>query len=402
MFSLRNLMRIARGVALHSNPLYVQFYITSRCNLTCQQCNIIYANSDVRECTLPEIERIAENLAEIGVAIVLLTGGEPFVRRDVPEIVRAFVRRGIHVRMQTNGLTSDEALARCVENGGRDISISLDSLQPEIQDAINGGFPNSWGKAIDAISRVTRHLPPAESFAAFGCVFGPRNIEDVEDVVRFGTAIGWYTSLVPIHVTQPHRPMNFRTYDQSLAFRPEHCARVEAMLNRLSRMKREGFLLYDSDEYSEDIRRFVRNEPIQWRRRNRQVCDSPSLYFAILPNGCFAVCCDHRLPGEPLPVYAPDFPRRFKSREFRTRVAAVAGQCPGCMFGSFPEITITARYWSAALERARVFLGKPSAKDWPVSPDRLREIAREILVARAGHAEPAEGETQETCPRTLR
>ena len=112
MFTLRNKIRIAQGLVLRSNPLYVQFYITARCNLTCQQCNIIYANSDVRECTLTEIEKIAENLAEIGVAIVLLTGGEPFVRKDLPEIVNAFVRNGIHVRMQTNGLASEAELAR--------------------------------------------------------------------------------------------------------------------------------------------------------------------------------------------------------------------------------------------------------------------------------------------------
>src|SRR3990167_4079281 len=103
MFSIINRLRIARGLFLKSNPLYVQFYITARCNLTCEQCNIIYSNSDVRECTLEEIEKIAENLAKIGVAIVLLTGGEPFVRKDLPEIVKIFIRSGIHVRMQTNG-----------------------------------------------------------------------------------------------------------------------------------------------------------------------------------------------------------------------------------------------------------------------------------------------------------
>src|SRR5438034_6078586 len=102
VFSLKNRLRIATGIALRTNPVYVQYYITARCNLTCQQCNIIYANSDVCECTLDEVQRMADNFARMGVAMVLLTGGEPFSREDLPQIIGAFESRGVHVRMQTN------------------------------------------------------------------------------------------------------------------------------------------------------------------------------------------------------------------------------------------------------------------------------------------------------------
>lgn len=382
MFSLATKKRIGTGLLLKSNPLYVQFYLTARCNLTCQQCNIIYANSDLRECTLLEIEKIAENLAKIGVAIVLLTGGEPFLRKDLPEIIAAFVNNGIHVRMQTNGLASEDAFARCVAAGGRDISISLDTVRNALQDDINGGFPGSWERAIKTIAMVTRYLPPEESFAAFGCVITPLNIEDVEDVVAFGTRIGWYTSLVPIHVTTEAMPMNFRTYDQRIDFRPEHVEPVTALLARLHQMKLDGALLYDSDEYLDDIRRFAAHEPTRWRRRNDDVCDSPGMYFAILPDGRFAVCCDHRLPGAPVPTYADDFPAAYRDGAFRKRVTDVARACDGCMFGSYPEITITARYWSATFERIRVFAGRAPRREWPLTETQLTEIAADVLASR--------------------
>lgn len=384
MFSLANKARIARGILLKDTPLYVQFYITARCNLTCEQCNIIYANSDVRECSLDEIERIAENLAKVGTAIVLLTGGEPFVRQDLPEIVRAFSSRGIHVRMQTNGLATEQAIAKCVEYGARDISISLDSLRPDLQDSINGGFPDSWRRALRSVSVLSRYLPAEDNFAAFGCVLSPRNIDEVAQVIEFGTRAGWYTSLVPIHVTERHRPMNFRTYDESLRFRPEHYDRVSALLRRVHEMKSEGYLLYDSDEYLADIDRFVRGEPIRWRERNGGVCDSPGLYFAVLPNGCFSVCCDHRLPGAQVPVYGADFVQAYRETQFRSRVVKVASECSGCMFGSFPEITITARYLQATLERAKVFLTTQPKRPWPITVDALEEIAADI---RSTHAQ---------------
>lgn len=161
MFSSLSRKSLFKAAVFKNTPIYVQFYTTARCNLTCQQCNIIYANSDVRECSLDEVERIADNFAKLGVAIVLLTGGEPFIRKDLPGIIRAFESRGVHVRMQTNGLATEEQIAEAVEAGGKDISISLDSLIPDTQDHINGQFSKSWYAALQTMAWFTKYLPKA-------------------------------------------------------------------------------------------------------------------------------------------------------------------------------------------------------------------------------------------------
>lgn len=221
MFSNLSKLTLAKAALFQNAPIYVQFYITARCNLTCEQCNIIYTNSDVKECSIDEIKRIADNFAEMGVAIVLLTGGEPFARKDLPEIIYAFESRGIHVRMQTNGFASEEQIHSAIEAGGKDISISLDSLNPGVQDKINGEFNKSWNQAIKAISTFTKLLPKENSFASLGCVLQPYNLSDIEDVVKFGTAISWFTSLVPVHVSDYAHPRGFRTFDSNLRFRSE-------------------------------------------------------------------------------------------------------------------------------------------------------------------------------------
>ena len=147
MFDLNTNLKLAKGILLKTNPIYVQFYITARCNLTCQQCNIIYANADMEECDLDKIKMIAQNLSKLGVSFVLLTGGEPYMRKDLPEIIKIFTENDIHVRMQTNGFANEEKIHESIENGGRDISISLDSLKPLIQDKINYDF-KIRGKSI--------------------------------------------------------------------------------------------------------------------------------------------------------------------------------------------------------------------------------------------------------------
>jgi MoaA/NifB/PqqE/SkfB family radical SAM enzyme len=377
MFSYKSKLSLAKATFFQNTPVYVQFYITARCNLTCEQCNIIYANSDVRECSLNEIERIADNFVEMGVAIVLLTGGEPFARKDLPEIIYAFESRGIHVRMQTNGFATEEQIAKAVESGGRDISISLDSLNPEKQDNINGDFSKSWHKALNTMALFTKYLPKKNSFASLGCVFQPKNMQDVEQVVEFGTAASWHTSLVPVHVTDYANPRGFRTFDQSLKFKPEQYESAEYIIEKIRKMRNEGYLLYDSDEYLDNIKLFIKEQSLTWRRRNENICDSPNLYFAILPNGEFSPCCDYRLKNS-YPIYNKNFLNTYKNKVWREEVKNVVKNCEGCMYGSYPEITISMRFMQAKLQRIKTFLTSPPKKNWPLTYDFLIEKAESI------------------------
>ncbi|MFY9224433.1 MAG: radical SAM protein [Blastocatellia bacterium] len=380
VFSLGTKVRLARSLLLKTHPIYVQYYITARCNLACEQCNIIYGNADVREATVEEVNKIAENLAHIGVSVVLLTGGEPFVRKDLPEIVKAFHKQNIHVRLQTNGLASKENIKLCVEAGANDISISLDSLQPDIQDIINGEFSNSWEKALRAVSYVNE-LFPEDAFAAFGCVLAPRNFEQVPDVIRFATEIGWWVSLVPAHTTSSDQPLNFRTYDPALKFTPELYPKLDKVLNQVHEMRESGYNVYDSDPYLADTRRLVRGERVKWRDRNNGVCDSPNLYFAILPNGNMAVCCDWRMKSQ-ISVAASDFPIRFFDLQTQEEAQNIAASCPGCLFGSFPEITISSRFLKPMLKRALFFNQKnPKRKLKKVSLEDLLALAEKLRKA---------------------
>ena len=377
MFSNRSKLTLARAALFQDAPVYVQFYITARCNLTCQQCNIIYANSDVAEVSLDDVNRIADNFVKLKVAMVLLTGGEPFTRRDLAGIVHAFESRGIHVRMQTNGLADEARIQEVIESGGRDISISLDSLWPANQDLINGGFAKSWHSALKAMATFTKYLPKENSFASLGCVLQRENLGDVEDVVRFGSAVSWFTSIVPIHVTTFDKPMNFRTFDQTKRWKPHELPYVDEAVQRVRTLRNEGHLVYDSDQYLDDIKRFAAEKPTEWRKYNKGVCDSPNLYFAVLPNGQFAPCCDHRLSNG-ISTFDPAFPEIYRSRTFSEDVYKITSACSGCMYGSYPEMTISMRYLKAKLERIRIFLASPPPKKWPLTYEEMLQIAKRI------------------------
>jgi len=369
---------LARSVIFKNNPLYVQFYVTARCNLRCEQCNVIYANADQEECSTEQARKIAHNLAEIGTSIVLLTGGEPFIRNDIVEIAEAMINAGVHPRLQTNGLASDIQLRRMVEVGAHDISISLDSLTPALQDQINGGFDGSWYDAVSRIAFINQTFPQ-DSFCALGCVLSPANLNQIIPIIEFANQIGWWVSLVPAHQTNSHNPRSFSTFDPALVFPEESYDQVRSVLRQVRELRNAGSNLYDSDEYLADIERFITREPIRWRRRNDDRCDSPNLYFAIQPNGDMAVCCDYRLSSR-FPTFAENFPEKYASGEMFGEARAIASACSGCMYGSFPEITISARYYRAMAERAALFLkGGDHRKLVPMSTDQIIDIARETL-----------------------
>ena len=142
-------------------------------------------------------------------------------------------------------------------------------------------------------------------------------------------------------------------------------------------MRKQGYLLYDSDQYLDDMKRFIRNDKTSWRDKNNGVCDSPNLYFALLPNGEFSPCCDFRLNNS-YPAYAPEFPKIYKDIAFREEVRQITSACQGCMYGSYPEMTIAMRFMAAKLQRVRTFLTKPPKKYWPFEYEELLDIARHI------------------------
>lgn len=346
---------LVSNALVRTSPAYVQYYVTARCNLRCQQCNIIYANADQAELATKDAVSVVKNLAAIGTSVVLLTGGEPFLRPDLDVLVAESIRGGMHPRLQTNGIAKKQDLEKVVLAGANDISISLDSLRPKSQDKINGDFENSWLAAIETIASVSQ-IFPADSFAVLGCVIAPDNLDEIRDVIRFATEIGWWVSLVPAHATKAHLPRGFSTVDKRVKFSTDGIERVKSLIEEVLEMKSSGHHVYDSEAYLQDIVPFLETGQTRWRDRNGGVCDSPRSYFAVTPDGSMSVCCDYRL-SEPFPVQSQEFIDLYFGERMFSQAQDIARRCSGCMYGSYPEITTSLRFGKAAADRLKIFLG---------------------------------------------
>jgi len=117
----------------------VVWNITQRCNLKCIHC---YAHAKNRsyenELTTEEGKALLDDLAQFGVPVILFSGGEPLMRKDLPELARYAVGLGMRAVISTNGtLITREKAKLFKEIGLSYVGISVDGLE-EVNDRFRG------------------------------------------------------------------------------------------------------------------------------------------------------------------------------------------------------------------------------------------------------------------------
>jgi radical SAM protein with 4Fe4S-binding SPASM domain len=137
-----------------ASPVYaVSWNLTQRCNLHCAHCYMsAFAAADAsQELSTAECRRVIDEIAAVNPNVFLiLTGGEPLLRRDLFELAACSADRGFTVVLGTNGVLLREAQARQMRQSGiQGASISLDSADAGKHDAFRR-LPGSWRAAVRA------------------------------------------------------------------------------------------------------------------------------------------------------------------------------------------------------------------------------------------------------------
>jgi len=115
---------------------YVRLSVTDRCDLRCFYC-MPDGFKDFEEpeswLTFDEIERVIRCFTELGTHRIRITGGEPLVRKDLPELARRLSRleRLEDLSLSTNATQLERNAADLAEAGISRINVSLDTLRPE-------------------------------------------------------------------------------------------------------------------------------------------------------------------------------------------------------------------------------------------------------------------------------
>ena len=130
-------------------PFQVSLEVTHRCNLSCKHC---YIDTPVRdEFSLDEFKDVLDQLAAAGTMYLLLTGGEPLLRRDLFDIALYAKEKGFITMLLTNGTLTTPWIAREIQRlEPVFVGMSLHGGTPDTHDAITKK-PGSFAATIGAI-----------------------------------------------------------------------------------------------------------------------------------------------------------------------------------------------------------------------------------------------------------
>ncbi|OGX15642.1 MAG: hypothetical protein A2166_02610 [Omnitrophica WOR_2 bacterium RBG_13_41_10] len=370
----RTKLLMLKGALTKKVPIYVQFAVSNRCNLRCSMCSALDSRKAEQELGLPEIERLAGILKELDVAILILTGGEPLLRNDLAEIIRLFARRGLEVRLQTNGILINESKVKELTDAGlKEVTISFDSFDAKKYDEITS-VNGSWDKIIQGIALFSQYLPKKGNISGINTVVSKKNIEEVPKLIEFATRIGFYISLIPVHISGSNDKFIVRKDAPDFRFNTQEYEVLDRIYAKIVEMKREGFNVYNSYRFLSESKEFLKSGQVNWH------CDSPFLYFSISPAGNFLPCVD--IPTS-ISMLEDDFVQKFRSKEFINSIRDMVNKCSGCMYGCYPEVTYFCNDVKVFMERAMDGIRMQNSRRKPYEYNELLGIIEEIKAKEA-------------------
>ena len=222
---------ITERIWMESSPLRTLFWnATYACNFNCAVCFTNGGAPFTDELTTREAIDTFKKAHSAGVRKIIISGGEPFMRKDLVEILAYMGGIGLEARIASNGsLLTDDILRRLKdETLVQSFQISLDTLGPELYSEFHGVSPerlNSILSTIESIKKYGFHTTVSTRLT-------PRTLPGIPDLMDRASEEGWATFTVhfPLHTGRSNdtfpQDMDFISllepvFDQFLAL-PEH------------------------------------------------------------------------------------------------------------------------------------------------------------------------------------
>jgi len=140
-----------------AKPYWVFISLSHNCNFDCQMCGVkkIIKGQELEAGLVKKI--LFEVAGWQADCTVLFTGGEPFLRKDIFDIIGQSVSLGLKTEVVTNAsLITDSAIAgRIIDSGLANIAVSLDGARPQTHDYIRR-MPGAYARAITAVNYLSR------------------------------------------------------------------------------------------------------------------------------------------------------------------------------------------------------------------------------------------------------
>lgn len=185
------------GAEAGAPPLrMIAWEVTRACNLVCVHCRAeaIY-EPPPGEWTTEEAYRFLDEVASFAKPVIILTGGDPMMRKDIWDIARHGTDLGLRMVISPNGtLITPETPEKMKEAGIMKVSISIDGSSPEVHDKFRG-VPGAFEGALRGIG----YLREAGIGFQINTTVTKHNLHDLKNLLQLVQEIGadaWHVFLL--------------------------------------------------------------------------------------------------------------------------------------------------------------------------------------------------------------
>lgn len=262
-------------------PIGLTYIVTRGCRRFCRYCfaNTTYPKKE-ELISFDKIRQIIDEAYVLGIRSLNISGGEPFLRPDIIEVLEYMLDKGMYVTVSTKESLSEDIVRRLKNAGLNDMQVSLDSSKPETANLLVG-VENYFDEIITTIRLLIEYGIKVH----INCVITAYNIKHIPDLLDFLDMLG--TSEVALS-----------PYTRSLGRHSDDLfpsADDQLWLNSIISQLREKHkkLKIIPDDPPSILNEFSNDEKMP----QRTGCSVGVVGFIILPNGEVTVC--ERVPYDP-------------------------------------------------------------------------------------------------------
>ena len=312
-----------KGLRIKHPPLLAILIPTRRCNLRCEMCDLWKCKR--KEMSKDEIFRLIDDLEEIGVTTISISGGEPFVREDILEIMSYIKDKGMLLDVSTNGTLITPHLARRLAEVGVDtVSISLDSDNPKVFDKLRGrrGAHERAVQGIKNLLEVTGDGPEV----TVNILLCPQTVHRLAETVDFLYRLGVRNiGIIPVHNFSMKRSLRFSEYQKR---------EIERAVDWLMKTKKERGIVDNTEKYLEAVKSFI------MKGERQRACGAGFLTLVVDSNGDLYPCYGMFELGEKTGnIRDVDIRKFWYSKTYETMRLKLLG-CRRCVWNCQEELNI--------------------------------------------------------------
>ncbi|HEX2046202.1 MAG TPA: radical SAM protein [Acidimicrobiales bacterium] len=164
----------------------IDLYVTMRCNIRCQFCNVRAGEYDHEDLPAERICSMLDEAARLGLREIHFLGGEPALRRDLEDLIAHAADLGLHTRIISNGMRLPASrLRNLVDAGLHEIMISVDGLEAT-HNRLRRAGPDGWVTTMATVREaIAAGLRTRVSTVAY-----IDNREEILDLMRLVEGMG--------------------------------------------------------------------------------------------------------------------------------------------------------------------------------------------------------------------